>query len=64
MITAFFKVRISQFLRLLKGIGIFRIIILLCNAVLRVITRMKAPELIKELREKGYPVTKVDAQGK
>ncbi len=29
MITAVFKVRISQFLRLLKGIGLFRIIILL-----------------------------------
>ncbi|MFW6140775.1 MAG: DUF2179 domain-containing protein [Acidobacteriota bacterium] len=34
------------------------------NAVLRVIIRSKATELIKELREKGYPVTKVIAQGK
>jgi len=34
------------------------------NAVLRVITRKSANELIEELREKGYPVTKVTAQGK
>jgi uncharacterized protein YebE (UPF0316 family) len=34
------------------------------NAVLRVITKMDASELIKDLREKGYPVTTVAAQGK
>jgi uncharacterized protein YebE (UPF0316 family) len=33
------------------------------RAVLRVITRMDATELIKTLREKGYGVTSVEAQG-
>lgn len=34
------------------------------NAVLRVITRMDATQLIEILRDKGYPVTKVVAEGK
>ena len=33
------------------------------RAALRVITRMDASELIKTLREKGYGVTNVEAQG-
>ncbi len=34
------------------------------NAVLRIITHMDATELIEDLRARGYPVTKVLAQGK
>jgi uncharacterized protein YebE (UPF0316 family) len=34
------------------------------NAVLRIITRMDAAELVENLRAKGYPVTKVIGQGK
>jgi len=34
------------------------------NAVLRIITRRDATELVKVLREKGYPVTRVAAEGK
>jgi uncharacterized protein YebE (UPF0316 family) len=34
------------------------------NAVLRIITHMNASELIEDLRARGYPVTKVLAQGK
>ncbi|MBD3415291.1 MAG: DUF2179 domain-containing protein [Candidatus Aminicenantes bacterium] len=34
------------------------------NAVLRVITRMDASELVDHLRAKGYPVTKVIGEGK
>ena len=34
------------------------------NAVLRIITHIDATKLIEELRDRGYPVTKVLAQGK
>ncbi len=34
------------------------------NAVLRIITRIDATQLIENLRARGYPVTKVLAQGK